>query len=143
VPAARGGCETILIVEDEAGVREFAAAVLQPSGYRVLQARSGREALEVWSRHRERVDLLLTDMVLPDDLSGHDLATKLIAEKPSLAVVYTSGYFQDTDGRELESADNAAFLHKPYHPRALSSAVRQMLDAREHATGASSAVPLT
>jgi signal transduction histidine kinase len=125
-----GGRETILLVEDEASVREFAVAVLQPLGYRVLQARSGRDALEVWKWHSSRIQLLLTDMVMPDEITGPQLAERLVAEKPELTVIFTSGYSQDTAGRVFPLSTVTRFVNKPYSPRELSSAVRDALDAR-------------
>jgi len=124
------GRETLLIVEDEASVREFAVAVLQPLGYRLLQARSGLHALEVWKWHSKRIDLLLTDMVMPDDVTGPALAAKLLAEKPELAVIFTSGYSQETVNGVFSAETSARFIHKPYSPRQLGSAVREALDAR-------------
>jgi two-component system cell cycle sensor histidine kinase/response regulator CckA len=123
-----GGSETILIVEDEASVREFAVAVLKPLGYRILQARSGLDALEVWKWHSSRIRLLLTDMVMPDDLTGPELADKLVAEKPGLAVIFTSGYSQETMGSVFAPAKARRFIHKPYSPRQLSTVVREVLD---------------
>jgi nitrogen-specific signal transduction histidine kinase len=125
----RGGGETILIVEDEPSVREYAVAVLKPLGYRILQARSGIDALEVWKWHSSRISLLLTDMVMPDDMTGPELAEKLLAAKPGLAVVFTSGYTQETMGSVFAPAKATRFIHKPYSPRQLSSLVREALDA--------------
>jgi CheY-like chemotaxis protein len=124
-----GGRETILIVEDEASVREFAVAVLAPLGYRLLQARSGRDALEVWKWSSNRISLLLTDMVLPDDLTGPQLATKLLAAKPELAVIFTSGYSQET-ADHVFATEGTRFINKPYSPRQLGTLVRKTLDAR-------------
>jgi signal transduction histidine kinase len=125
------GRETLLIVEDESSVREFAVAVLQPLGYRLLQARSGLDALEVWKWHSKRIDLLLTDMVMPDDLTGPQLATRLVAEKPSLAVIFTSGYSQEEMGRVFAPEKGARFIHKPYSPYDLARIVRDTLDLRK------------
>jgi two-component system cell cycle sensor histidine kinase/response regulator CckA len=129
-PPAHGG-ETILLVEDEAPVREFARAVLQHHGYRVLQATSGKDALETWKWHSPRIALLLTDMVLPDQLNGLELARKLQAEKPSLRVLCTSGYTRDIlDGRAPASPPpNIRFLQKPYQPALLAQTIRECLDA--------------
>jgi two-component system cell cycle sensor histidine kinase/response regulator CckA len=124
-----GGAETILIVEDEASVREFAVAVLEPLGYRVLQARSGNEAIEVWKWHHKRISLLLTDMVLPDDLTGPELARQLSAAKPELRIIFTSGYSQETADQVFAAEKGARFINKPYSPRQLSSLVRKILDS--------------
>jgi PAS domain S-box-containing protein len=117
---------TILLVEDETNVREFAAAVLQQEGYTLLQAKSAENALEVWQWHSARVDLLLTDVVLPGELSGIDLGDSLQEERPALKVVLTTGYSRDSvtpraGGKPL------FVLSKPYTPRALLQAVRDAL----------------
>lgn len=128
--AMRGGRETILVVEDETSVREFTVAVLQPYGYRVLQAKSGADALAVWQRHSSRINLLLTDMVMLDDMSGPELATRLQAEKPGLAVIFTSGYSEEMIGQVFGARIVARFVHKPYQPRVLAKAVREILDEK-------------
>jgi two-component system, cell cycle sensor histidine kinase and response regulator CckA len=111
---------TILLVEDESNVREFAAAVLQQEGYTILQAKSAEGALEVWHWHNARIGLLLTDVVLPGELSGVDLGHALQEERPALKVLLTTGYNRET------IAPHASALHllnKPYTPRALLQAV--------------------
>ncbi|HSI07051.1 MAG TPA: response regulator [Rariglobus sp.] len=124
-----GGSETILFAEDEPGVREFAVAVLNSLGYRVLQACSGRDALEVWQRHSSRITLLVTDLVMPDGISGVELAIRLRKEKPALKVVLTSGYANGITGRQFQAPANMHFVQKPYKPQALAEAVRTALDA--------------
>jgi CheY-like chemotaxis protein len=126
----KGGRETVLVVEDEEGVREFTVSVLRLYGYRVLQAHSGVDALEVWLRHSARIDLLLTDMVMPDDMSGPQLAARLRAEKPELPVVFASGYSQELANQVFAACPSAQFIHKPYQPRALAKIVREALDAK-------------
>jgi CheY-like chemotaxis protein len=127
----RGGSETILVVEDEASVREFAASALQVYGYRVLQATNGRTAMEVWQRHLGDVKLLLTDMVMPDDVTGLELACAMQAGDPNLRVIFTSGYTPEMMSEVFEGSRGKRFLHKPYQPRALASAVREALDAEK------------
>lgn len=126
-----GGKETILLVEDEGSVREFAVAVLQKYGYRVLQAASGVEALETWKWHALRIDLLLTDMVMPDNMTGLELAEKLRAEKPGLKVICTSGYSSGMMGLFSALPTGSRFLHKPYQLRTLAKTVRETLDRNE------------
>jgi two-component system cell cycle sensor histidine kinase/response regulator CckA len=125
-----GGRETILLVEDEASVRDFAVAVLAPLGYRVLQARSGVEALEVWQWHSERISLLLTDVVMPELMTGPALAKILTARKPALAVIFTSGYSEEMMRQVCGPNPDIRFIHKPYSPRQLAAAVRETLDAK-------------
>ena len=124
----RGGKETVLLVEDESGVLSLARGVLMSYGYDVLEARSGVEALRVWAQHDTRIDLLLTDIVMPEGMSGLDLAKKLRAEKHNLRVLYSSGYSIEVAGQDFGLTDGMAFLKKPYHPQALALKVRECLD---------------
>jgi hypothetical protein len=125
---AGGGAETVLLVEDEPAVREFAGTVLRSHGYRVLQAGSGIEALEIWKWHGSRIALLVTDLVLPDGLGGEELAVRLRQEKPALRVVLTSGYANETIGEEFRPSAGTHFIRKPYKPQVLAQAVRDALD---------------
>jgi CheY-like chemotaxis protein len=90
VPA--GGDTTILVTEDEAAVRGLVQHVLTRHGYQVIEAASGDEAVSVWAKNRDRISILLTDIVMPGSLNGHDLAARLVADKPQLKVVTMSGY---------------------------------------------------
>jgi len=123
-----GGTETILLVEDEAPVREFGVAVLRGHGYRVLQAGSGAEALEVWKWHGPRIALLLSDLVMPEGLGGVELAARLRQAKPTLKVVLTSGYAHGSTGEEFHPPAGTHFIHKPYRPQLLAQTVRDALD---------------
>jgi hypothetical protein len=118
---------TILLVEDETNVREFAAAVLQQDGYTLLQAKSGENAMEVWRWHSARIDLLLTDVVLPGELSGLQLGEKLQEEKPSLRVVLATGYSRDNVAPKSKDGRPLFVLSKPYTPRTLLQAVHEVL----------------
>jgi CheY-like chemotaxis protein len=126
----RAGNETILLVEDDAAVREFTVAILQQYGYRVLQASSGPEAMEVWKWHAPRVRLLLTDMVLEDHMTGLELAAKLRTESPGLKVICTSGHSRETMKRFPEDLEGCHFLQKPCRPQTLVAAVRALLDEK-------------
>ena len=119
------GDEAILLVEDEPALRALAKRALQRCGYTVHEAASGVAALEVWAAHRDTIKLLLSDMVMPDGLTGLELATRLQAEDPNLKVVLTSGYSPDN----LEAAA-ASFLAKPYSPIKLARIVRDCLDRK-------------
>ena len=114
---------TILVVEDEDILREFVGHALSVLGYRVLLAANGREALKVWSEHPGEIDLLLTDMVMPDSISGRQLAQTLIVEKPDLKVIFTSGYSPELLGADFEQEKEHGFLAKPYLPDRLASTV--------------------
>jgi CheY-like chemotaxis protein len=129
-PAARvrGGNETILLVEDEVSVRTLAVIVLERHGYRVIEARNGVAALKLWSQHRAAVDLLLTDLIMPEGLSGRELAEQLRADKPELRVIYMSGYPGETAGRGLDLREGVNFLAKPFGTAKLAQAVRDCLD---------------
>jgi signal transduction histidine kinase/CheY-like chemotaxis protein/HAMP domain-containing protein len=127
--AAARGSETVLVVEDEVVLREMARDFLKDCGYRILEANSGREALQVWAEHRTQIDLLLTDMKMPEGISGMDLAEKMIAEQPSLRVIFTSGYSDDIVSPEVLERNNARFLPKPYSYSDLTRMVREALTA--------------
>ncbi len=124
-----GGTETILVVEDEAPVRELVCSLLAARGYHILQAESGAKALEVWSNSKETIDLLLTDLVMPDRINGRELAEKLWADRPKLKVIFTSGYSADVVGKDFVLRRGLNYLQKPYHPLKLALTVRDCLDA--------------
>ncbi len=126
--ALHGGSETILVVEDEDPVRDFVGLCLRRYGYQVIEARNGRHALEVWATHRERVDLLLTDLVMPEGVDGRQLAQRLSQEKPGLKVIYSSGYSEENLRGDLELKDSVNYLAKPYEAAHLVRVVRSRLD---------------
>ncbi|MEW6307221.1 MAG: ATP-binding protein, partial [Verrucomicrobiota bacterium] len=127
-PVVRGGTETILVVEDEPGLRDLARNILSRYGYRVLTAAHGKEALQLWAETRQPIHLLLTDMVMPEGISGWDLAQQLRAQSPALKVIYSSGYSMELLGHRQELQEGINFLAKPYEPAALAKAVRTCLD---------------
>lgn len=124
----RGGTETIFLVEDDPAVRQPARKLLERRGYQVLEAASGVEALNCWAENRNRVALLLTDLVMPGGVSGQELARRLQADQPQLKVIYTSGYSADIAGREFQMHDGEAFLQKPFAPEQLWETIRRSLD---------------
>lgn len=128
-PRTRGGRETILVVEDEAPVRELVCDILSSYGYQVIQAESGVKALEKWNECRDTVDLMLTDLVMPDRVNGRQLAEKLWAERPELKVIFTSGYSAEVVGKEFVLQPGIHYLQKPYAPNLLASKIRECLDA--------------
>jgi PAS domain S-box-containing protein len=131
-PKATGGKEMLLVVEDEEPLRLLTQRVLHHYGYRVLVARSGVEALKLWQRQKTEIDLLLTDMMMPEGISGHDLAERLLAERPGLKVIYSSGYSAELLG-DNALGEESYFLPKPYTPVELAQIVRDCLDNRQRA----------
>jgi two-component system, cell cycle sensor histidine kinase and response regulator CckA len=127
-PASVVGNETILLVEDDAAVRRLARTVLHRHGFRVLEADSGAAALRLWSEQTSPVHLLLTDLVMPGGMSGHELAQALLARQPDLKVVYTSGYSDDIVTLRLQLEPGRNFLAKPYPAEELAATVRRCLD---------------
>jgi PAS domain S-box-containing protein len=129
----KGGTETILVVEDEATLQTLARLVLEKHGYRVLTAASGKEALRIWGKHSGGIDLLLTDVVMPDNMTGRDLAEQLRREKPGISIICTSGYGRDATGMDTEFMKRARirFLQKPYRPQVLARLIRESLDAKD------------
>ncbi len=121
-----GGEETILLVEDEALVGQVARAALDRHGYTVLEARGGLEALSLAARHQGPIDILVTDLVMPG-LNGRELAERLRAERPTIKVLYVSGYTEDTVVRHGVAEGTEAFLPKPFSAEVLARKVRQVL----------------
>ena len=126
--ALRGGDETILVVEDEPAVREIMTQVLRSHGYHVLEAADGPEAMNMWSYRGSEVDLLVTDIVMPNGLKGNVLADRLKADKSDLKVIFSSGYSSDFATEAAPLDERFSFLEKPYKPEVLVRAVRDCLD---------------
>ena len=120
---------TILIVEDEEPVRRFVSELLQEYGYNVRIAGNGVEALKIWHEHSGSIDLLLTDVVMPESVSGMQLADRLLHEKRDLKVIYTSGYSMELLDSQFQTRSDLTFVPKPYHPIKLAETVRNTLDA--------------
>jgi two-component system, cell cycle sensor histidine kinase and response regulator CckA len=127
-PKPRGGTETILLVEDEAAVRLLTRALLERFGYRVLEASDGVEAVQTWEQNQDSIRLLLTDLVMPEGVSGHELAARLQARNPGLRVIFTSGYSADIAGLELSLQEGQNFIQKPSSPEQLLETVRRCMD---------------
>jgi CheY-like chemotaxis protein len=124
----RGGTETILLVEDEQPVRDLVARVLNKYGYKVQTASTAVDAIEVWRNRSGEIHLLLTDLIMPGNMNGRELAEKLCTEAPDLKVIFTSGYSADIVGRDFKLEPDLNFLQKPYHPHTLALTVRRCLD---------------
>jgi CheY-like chemotaxis protein len=136
---AQGHGETILLVEDAQRVRAVVREILEMSGYTVLEARHGTEALEVSHRHAGAIHLLVTDVVMPQ-MSGRELAQRLSTLRPDLKVLYMSGYTDDAIVRHGVLASGIAFLSKPFTPDALALKVREVLDGASTGTAVAPSV---
>ena len=128
--AALRGKETVLVVEDQAEVRKYTVAALRAYGYRVIQAADSDEALLLCERERGRVDLVLTDVVMPN-LGGRNLAHRLGSAWPGIKVLFMSGYAEDGIMHHGVLEEGAEFIQKPFSPEQLALKVREMLTARE------------
>jgi len=126
--AVTGGTETILLVEDEALVLELAHRTLQQLGYNVLPCASPNEALRTFGEYRSRIELLVTDLVMPR-MNGKELAARIRALSPGVSVLFSSGHGENIVAHQGAS-DAPHFIGKPYRPRELAAKVRQVLDSR-------------
>ena len=122
------GTETILLVEDDLLVRLVLEPLLTRQGYQVLTATDGVRALETWRQHHATIQLLLTDMILPNGMDGHQLAVRLGSEKPDLPVVYMSGYVTEIANKKVTLREGVNFLAKPFEPGRLLKTLRTRLD---------------
>jgi PAS domain S-box-containing protein len=138
--ALRRGRETVLVAEDEEDLRQMVVNVLKIQGYTVLEAASGRDALEVWEQANRPVDLLLTDMVMPGGIMGGELAERLSKLCPRLKVIYTSGYSPGMAGKDASLMELRNFLPKPYSIGKLAQFVRECLDAPAKINGSAQEV---
>jgi len=125
---AKGGSETILVVEDQEDLRRLVSTVLQSKGYRVLDAVDGRNALQVAKDSTETIDLLLTDVIMPD-LTGKQVADQILRSRPEIRVLFMSGYPGDVIARKGVLDRGIFYLPKPFTIEALSAKVREVLDA--------------
>ncbi|HEY3667706.1 MAG TPA: response regulator, partial [Polyangiaceae bacterium] len=126
-PIARGGNETVLLVEDESQVRRLVFEVLQARGYQVLSAKDGLEAVPLEENYTGRIDLLITDVVMPG-MSGRELAQRVTSARPDTKVLFVSGYTDDAVLRHGVTTPGMAFLQKPFALEDLLQRVRALLD---------------
>ncbi len=138
-PEIRGGQETILLVEDEVSVRRAAALCLRKLGYAVLEAADGMQALHVWERQLDKIDLLLTDMVMPEGMTGLELAESLKKDKDGLKVIISSGYSKEATNYRPGNGAHITYLAKPYPAATLAKTVRDCLDRRPATAGVAEA----
>jgi len=119
--------ETILVVEDGDAIRNLVCLMLVQNGYRVLEARDGHHALRVCETHAQQIQLVLTDLVMPN-MKGADLAARLGRARPDLRILLMSGYADEPVAQRL-GRDSVAFLAKPFTSVELVDKIRQVLDA--------------
>jgi CheY-like chemotaxis protein len=122
------GTETVLVVEDEEPLRNLVTEVLRQAGYTVFAAATGADALEIWEREQHHIDLLFTDMMMPEGMSGRELAERILGDAPQLRIMFTSGYPMEAIAGDIDKSGHC-FLQKPYSPPTLANAVRECLDA--------------
>jgi CheY-like chemotaxis protein len=126
-PTSLRGTETILLVEDEEQVRAIVLSILRRQGYRVLAAQHAGEVLLLCEKHPEAIELLLTDVVMPQ-MNGPELARRLAGTRPGLKVLCMSGYTDDSIVRHGVLESGVAFIQKPVTPTSLATKVREVLD---------------
>ena len=124
------GNETILLVEDEFPLLTFVSELLQRCGYTVLEAGSGPAALKIWQEHRDRISLVVTDIIMPENVNGIELGRQLLAEKPALKIIYISGYTGNLEGHLSTLTEGVNFLRKPFKPEAIAELIRKNLDGK-------------
>ena len=123
------GSETILIVEDEAALRELARELLEADGYKVIEAERGEQAIQLVEHSQTPIDLLLTDVVMPG-IGGKQLARRLVELRPGLHVLYMSGYTDDVINNRGVTRENTLLLPKPFTRAILLRRIREALESR-------------
>ncbi len=126
-PPVISGTETLLIVENEAAIRNLLQMALRKNGYTVLTAESGREALDLVSLHTGPIHLLITDVMMPD-IDGPELVRRLSAIRPDTQTLFMSGYMDDALGEQGVLPSSVNFIQKPFSPRTIAQKVREILD---------------
>ena len=117
-----------MLVEDDTPVRILSRSVLERAGYNILEAADGLEALSVWEEHHEDIQLVFTDIVMPEGVNGRELASRLRQRNPNIPVIFTSGYSPDIAGKELTLEAGQNFIQKPAPPNDLLETIRRCLD---------------
>ncbi len=121
------GTETILLVDDEDIVRALTRQILEGGGYEIIEARNGIEALSVFEKPGCKIDLMITDVVMPQ-MGGRELAKRLATKHPSTRILFTTGYLDDETIRSDEQEFGTNFIEKPFTPESLTQKVRELLD---------------
>jgi CheY-like chemotaxis protein len=124
----RGGTESILLVEDDTPVRKTISTFLRRWGYQVFEATQGMDAFQLWQDHHHEIHLLFTDMIMPEGMTGLDLAERLRAAKPDLRVIVSSGYSTELAHHGVAAIPGIKYVPKPCPPSKLAAAVRECLD---------------
>ena len=124
------GREVILVVEDDESLRKILVLNLRQLGYEVLEATDGRAAMAIWEGKAGQIDLMITDIIMPQGINGLDLAERFKRQKPKLKVIVSSGYSIELGGHAINSAEGIVYLPKPYTIGVLAKTVRDCLDAR-------------
>ncbi|MCS7062677.1 MAG: ATP-binding protein [Methylacidiphilales bacterium] len=119
--------KTILIVEDQANLRRLARLTLQKAGYTILEAESPAQARKIWEKERDRIDLVFTDIVMPGQENGLEMAAAFVQEKPQTRIIFCTGYSEDLIEGKNPLLGQAAFIAKPYFPDTLLETTRKML----------------
>jgi CheY-like chemotaxis protein len=125
--SAVGGSETILVVEDEEEIRFLTSLILRDAGYKVLEAEHGHEGLGVIQNSDENIDLVFTDISMPGDMNGVQMAARIQVLKPQIRLLFTSGYAADAIP-DMNLASEYPILHKPYQPQDLLLKIREILE---------------
>jgi len=128
-PDGSAGGPCVLVIDDERALRSLAARMLETLGYDVLLAGDGREGLEIFDRHRDRVDAVVLDMVLPG-LSGREVLERLRAERPDVGVLLSSGYPEDPGMADWLAREGVDFLQKPYRRAEIADRLARVLSSR-------------
>jgi two-component system cell cycle sensor histidine kinase/response regulator CckA len=121
------GTETVLAVDDDPSMLGILEEVLKPLGYKVLSAASGEEALAMAAKHQEKIDLLLTDVMLPG-IKGQELAKQLLHKCPDVNILFMSGYLCPSMAHNDSDQRFEAFIQKPFSPNSLLRKIRKLLD---------------
>lgn len=124
------GTETILLVEDDLAVQMVTKVTLARLGYQVLVASNGHQALRVWQEKKQDIHLVLTDMIMPEGLSGKDIAIQFKSERPGIRIIFMSGYSADIAGTDFPQADGDFFIGKPFEMHLLATMIRKSLDTK-------------
>ena len=122
------GSETVLVVEDQIPLRKMATTMLTKLGYHVLEAGTGKEALVVWEAYQKQIRIILTDVIMPDGMSGFELGRQLHEKKSNVKIIFTSGYAPELMKIERPLTEGVNFLSKPYALADLSRIIRKALD---------------